>query len=190
MRVQRPAGACDKVQPVREAHAKTLCTGPGNHDAIVCAQPQRRRDKAHPTLRREFFQHLTDWHIGRNTPSYHQGSRCIYPIQRIADAVIEAFDHRQLERRSNIFNLILTRFMRAQNGAFQASKGEMRFIRALQRPWQGHVVGVTDGGSAFDGWPAGKAETQDFCGFVNRLTHGIIDGGCQAVIITNAVDAQ
>jgi hypothetical protein len=80
MGVKRPTRPRDKVQPVCEAHAKPLCTGPSDHNAIVGTQPQGRRDKAHPTLRRELFQHLTDWHIGRNTASHHQGSRRIYAV--------------------------------------------------------------------------------------------------------------
>ena len=80
--------------------------------------------------------------------------------------------------------------MCTKNCAFEASKGEMRFIRTFQRSGQGHVAGVASGRSALDRWSTGKAEAQYLCCLVKCLSNGIINSGCQPVIIANAVDPK
>ena len=80
--------------------------------------------------------------------------------------------------------------MCTKNCAFEASKGEMRFIRTFQGSGQGHVVGVAHGRGALDRWSTGKTEAQYLRCLVKCLSDGIINSGRQPVIIAYAVDPK
>ena len=72
----------------------------------------------------------------------------------------------------------------------EAGEGEMRLLAAEHRPGQGKAAGAAGERGLLHRRSAGKAETQELGGLVERLAQGVVDGGAEALVGADAFDDQ
>ena len=74
MWIERPAWAGHKIEAIGQPGGKTLNACPGDHRAIVGAEPQWRRDEAHIPVVGELFEHFAYRHIGCDASGHNECS--------------------------------------------------------------------------------------------------------------------
>ena len=72
----------------------------------------------------------------------------------------------------------------------EAGEGEVGFLAADERPGQMEAVGMAAQGLPLDGRAPGIAELQQLGRLVEGFAEGVVDGGADAAIAADAVDAQ
>lgn len=196
--IERPARPGHGVEPVEQTEGQPFGAGPGDHGAVVGTQIARRHDKTAAASGQRRVETGANGLVGGDTAGHHQrrrdAVRHLEAGKGDADPVGHHIGGGGLEGGAEIGNVL-----RAERGGgfgleadrrLETGEGEVGFLAADERPGQMEAVGMAAQGLPLDGGAPGIAELQQLGRLVEGFAEGVVDGGADAAIAADAVDAQ
>lgn len=169
---------------------KAFGARPGDHRAIVGAEPQRRRDKRLAELARERGERGADRAVRRDATRDDKGGRLRTGHERDAAAVDEAIDDRGLKGGREIGGGVRPARRGARDRALEPREREMRLVAADERTRQRDGARIALGRDALDRGAARIAEAQKFCRLVKSFARRVVDGCGEAAIGADSFDEE